>query len=56
LVSALSADPLLVWNYAVMGVLAAIAGTLFFFVTRNLDRQEDEFNNMNEGHVNAAKH
>ena len=46
----LSADPLLVWNYAVMGVLAAIAGTIFWFQYRHLDSQEDELNNIGTGH------
>jgi POT family proton-dependent oligopeptide transporter len=47
----LSADPLLVWNYGTMGVLALIAGTLLWFLTRTLDSQEDELNNLQEGHV-----
>jgi POT family proton-dependent oligopeptide transporter len=47
----LSADPLLVWNYGTMGVLALIAGTLIWFLTRTLDSQEDELNNLKEGHI-----
>ncbi|KAI8970889.1 oligopeptide transporter [Trametes punicea] len=47
----LSSDPLLVWNYAVMGVLAFIAGCIFWFQYRELDAQEDALNMMNEGHV-----
>ncbi|KDR79530.1 hypothetical protein GALMADRAFT_243632 [Galerina marginata CBS 339.88] len=49
----LSADPLLVWNYAVMGVLAFVVGCLFWWSVKDLDAREDELNNMDEGHVNA---
>ncbi|KAK1233745.1 hypothetical protein PQX77_003092 [Marasmius sp. AFHP31] len=42
----LSADPLLVWNYGVMGVLAGVAGILFWFSVSNLDKQEDYLNNL----------
>lgn len=49
----LSADPLLVWNYGVMGVLALVAGIVLWFATRDLDRQEDILNNLAEGHVVA---
>jgi proton-dependent oligopeptide transporter, POT family len=49
--TALSADPLLVWNYGAMGVLAGIAGVIFWFSVRNLDAQEDELNNLDEGHL-----
>ncbi|KAI0674348.1 MFS peptide transporter [Trametes maxima] len=48
----LSEDPLLVWNYGVMGVLSFVAGTIFWFQYRHLDKQEDELNNINEGHLN----
>ena len=46
----LSADPLLVWNYAVMGVLAAVSGVIFWLQYRHLDQQEDELNALGEGH------
>lgn len=46
----LSADPLLVWNYGVMGVLAAVSGVIFWFQYRHLDQQEDELNAIAEGH------
>ena len=45
----LSADPLLVWNYGVMGVLAAIGGTIFWFQYRDLDKEEDELNQLQTG-------
>lgn len=47
----LSDDPLLVWNYGSMGVIAAISGILFWYSFRDLDRREDELNNLSEGHV-----
>ncbi|GLB40829.1 putative POT family protein [Lyophyllum shimeji] len=47
----LSADPLLVWNYGVMGVLAGIAGIVFWFHVRKLDAQEDQLNSIGPGHV-----
>lgn len=36
----LSTDPLLVWNYGTMGVLAGIGGILFWLTVRNLDRKD----------------
>ena len=45
----LSIDPLLVWNYAVMAVLAAISGVIFWFQFKHLDEQEDELNAIKEG-------
>ncbi|KAJ7364701.1 peptide transporter PTR2A [Mycena albidolilacea] len=38
----LAADPLLVWNYAVMGVLAGGGGCAFWLAVRQLDAREDE--------------
>ena len=48
---ALSSDPLLVWNYGTMGVLAGIAGILFWISYRKLDAQEDELNELDTGHL-----
>ena len=48
--AALSTDPLLVWNYGVMAVLAGCAGTIFWFQYRHLDEQEDALNAIGEGH------
>ncbi|KAF8860317.1 PTR2-domain-containing protein [Acephala macrosclerotiorum] len=50
----LSADPLLVWNYGVMGVLAFIGGVCFWFQYRNLDREEDHLNMLPVGHLEAT--
>ncbi|KAL3419872.1 POT family protein [Phlyctema vagabunda] len=40
----LSADPLLVWNYGVVAVVAAIGGCLFWWDNRKLDKEEDRLN------------
>lgn len=52
---ALSADPLLVWNYGVMGVLALLTGLVFWWSVRDLDAKEDLLNNMSAGHLGVAK-
>lgn len=53
----LSADPLLVWNYGVMAVLAGVSGVIFWFQYRHLDIQEDELNNIGEGYYDdGTKH
>jgi POT family proton-dependent oligopeptide transporter len=49
--AALSADPLLVWNYGVMGVLALVTGAVFWWSVSDLDAKEDELNNLAAGHV-----
>ncbi|KAJ7702765.1 peptide transporter PTR2A [Mycena rosella] len=51
----LSTDPLLVWNYGSMAVIAFIAGILFWFSVRSIDAKEDEFNNMDAGHVHTER-
>jgi len=45
----LSTDPLLVWNYGSMGVLALIAGIIFWFTFQDLDAREDELNSIPQG-------
>ncbi|KAF4965884.1 hypothetical protein FSARC_6354 [Fusarium sarcochroum] len=50
----LSADPLLVWNYAVVAILAIVAGTIFWFQFRSLDIHEDELNTLPEGRAGAT--
>ncbi|PIL27553.1 transporter [Ganoderma sinense ZZ0214-1] len=45
----LSADPLLVWNYGSMGVLAFVAGVIFWIQFRHLDTIEDELNHLDVG-------
>lgn len=42
----LSEDPLLVWNYAVVAILAFVGCAGFWFSNRNLDSQEDRLNNL----------
>ncbi|KAF9269358.1 PTR2-domain-containing protein [Marasmius fiardii PR-910] len=53
---ALSTDPLLVWNYGSMAVLAFVAGLLFWITFRKLDMREDELNEMRTGHFDVAAH
>ncbi|KAL0572866.1 hypothetical protein V5O48_009096 [Marasmius crinis-equi] len=53
---ALAEDPLLVWNYGSMAVLAAIAGVFFWISVRRLDSQEDQLNEMQAGHVDDTAH
>lgn len=45
----LAADPLLVWNYGVVAVIAALGGLLFWLNFRSLDAEEDELNELPEG-------
>lgn len=42
----LAEDPLLVWNYGLVAVLAFVGGFLFWFDNRKLDRDEDALNNL----------
>ncbi|KDQ52829.1 hypothetical protein JAAARDRAFT_72843 [Jaapia argillacea MUCL 33604] len=51
----LYANPLLVWNYAVRGVLAGVAGVLFWLSFRHLDKEEDLLNNLHTGHLVTEK-
>lgn len=51
----LSADPLLVWNYAVMAGLAGVGGCAFWLSVRQLDVQEEELNKLSAGHVGVAE-
>jgi proton-dependent oligopeptide transporter, POT family len=41
---ALSADPLLVWNYGIVAVLSGLGGIAFWFNFRKLDSEEDRLN------------
>jgi POT family proton-dependent oligopeptide transporter len=40
----LADDPLLVWNYGVVAVLAAIGGIAFWLDNRKIDKEEDKMN------------
>lgn len=51
----LAADPLLVWNYAVAGILAFVGGTLFWLQYRDLDNEDDHLNMLPEGQLVAHK-
>jgi POT family proton-dependent oligopeptide transporter len=47
----LADDPLLIWNYGVIAVLAVIGGTLFWIQVRHLDKEEDHLNMLPKGEV-----
>ncbi|RDW62563.1 hypothetical protein BP5796_10865 [Coleophoma crateriformis] len=51
----LSVDPLLVWNYGTMAVLAFVGGCLFWLQYRNLDAMDDELNQLPTGNLVATK-
>jgi proton-dependent oligopeptide transporter, POT family len=40
----LAEDPLLVWNYSVVAILAALGGVLFWLDNKKLDAREDQMN------------
>ncbi|KAL3480405.1 POT family-domain-containing protein [Aspergillus californicus] len=44
--TALSADPVLMWNYGFVAVLAFFGGIAFWFSNRGLDLEEDELNQL----------
>lgn len=46
--TALSEDPLLVWNYGSVAVVAALGGVGFWMTFRNADKDEDKLNNLKE--------
>ncbi|KAF9771450.1 hypothetical protein IL306_010916 [Fusarium sp. DS 682] len=50
----LAADPLLVWNYGVVAILAVIAGSCFWLQFKSLDIHEDDLNALPEGHAGAT--
>lgn len=51
----LSGDPLLVWNYGSMAVLAFVGGILFWICFRKLDKAEDALNMIKPGHVHGME-
>ncbi|KKY30629.1 putative oligopeptide transporter [Diaporthe ampelina] len=50
----LAEDPLLVWNYTTVAILAAIGGSLFYIQFRKLDQEEDQLNMLPKGKLNAG--
>lgn len=42
--TAISADPLLIWNYGFVSILAFVGGNLFYLTHYRLDTEEDELN------------
>ena len=51
--AALSIDPLLVWNYGTMAVLAGVAGVGFWMTFKDLDAEEDHLNELAAGGLHA---
>ncbi|KAJ4302284.1 hypothetical protein N0V88_002427 [Collariella sp. IMI 366227] len=47
----LADDPLLVWNYGVVAILAAFGGAMFWIQMRHLDKEEDKLNMLPKGEV-----
>ncbi|KAI9734231.1 MAG: hypothetical protein M1834_002333 [Cirrosporium novae-zelandiae] len=46
---ALAEDPLLIWNYGCVAVVAFIGGVLFWIDNRKLDKEEERLNNLAAG-------
>jgi proton-dependent oligopeptide transporter, POT family len=42
-------DPLLIWNYSVIALFTAVAGTAFYIKHRKLDEDEDRLNMLPKG-------
>lgn len=51
----LSADPLLIWNYMTVAILAALGGAGFWAAHRKLDEQEDKLNFIPESSFKGRK-
>jgi hypothetical protein len=49
--TALSDDPLLVWNYGSVAIIAFVVGILFWISHRKLDKEEDRLNMLPQGHL-----
>jgi POT family proton-dependent oligopeptide transporter len=50
----LANDPLLVWNYGSMAVIAFVTGCLFWICNRHLDAEEDQLNALDVGHIDKG--
>jgi POT family proton-dependent oligopeptide transporter len=48
-----SENPLLIWSYGSMAVIAFVAGCLFYFKYEGLDKAEGRLNMLPTGHVGA---
>lgn len=53
--TALSEDPLLVWNYGSVAVVAALGGVGFWMTFRNADKDEDKLNNLSHSRFEGRK-
>jgi POT family proton-dependent oligopeptide transporter len=52
---ALAEDPLLVWNYGVVAVLAFVGGILFWISHHKLDKEEDKLNMLGDSDFKGGK-
>ncbi|PLB48547.1 oligopeptide transporter [Aspergillus steynii IBT 23096] len=50
----LSVDPLLVWNYTVVAILAFVGGVGFWITNYKLDREEDRLNNLKQSRYQGS--
>jgi len=46
--TSLSEDPLLIWNYGSVAVVALAGGIGFYYTFRHADKEEDAMNNLKE--------
>lgn len=51
----LAEDPLLVWNYGAVAIIATVGGVLFWIQFRHLDKQEHALNQLPEGKLNVEQ-
>lgn len=49
-------DPLITWNYGSVGIIAGVAAILFWLSYRSLDREEDDLNQLDTGHMNVSSY
>lgn len=52
----LADDPLLIWNYAIVAILAFLGGVGFWFTWRSLDAKEDELNMLAATKMKGRRH
>jgi POT family proton-dependent oligopeptide transporter len=50
----LTIDPLLVWNYGGVAIIAFVTGVVFFFFYRSVDEDDDRLNMLPTGHLGTA--
>lgn len=50
----LTIDPLLVWNYGGVAIIAFVTGIVFYFFYRSVDEDDDRLNMLPTGHIGTA--